>query len=84
MNLTPTEKRIYQTIQENPLLSVEDLANRLGLTRASASVHLSNLSKKGWLLGRGFIVKENQNAIIIGGANIDYKHQLLDLSLIHI
>ena len=28
------------------------------------------------MLGRGFIVKESQNVVVVGGANIDYKHQL--------
>ena len=78
--MTPKEKEIFQIIQQNPLLSVEEIANKANTTRASASVHLSNLSKKGWLLGRGFIIRENQSVVVVGGANMDYKHQLFESS----
>lgn len=78
MSLTPREKQIFDLIQHNPLLSVEEIANTLAMSRASASVHLSNLSKKGWLLGRGFIVRESQNVVVIGGANMDFKHHLFE------
>ena len=77
---TAKEKEILQVIQQDPLLSVEEIAHKVNVTRASASVHLSNLSKKGWLLGRGFIVRENQNVLVVGGANMDYKHQLFENS----
>jgi pseudouridine kinase len=37
------------------------------------NVHLSNLGKKGVVLGRGYILGERPGAVVIGGANVDVK-----------
>ena len=49
------------------------LAEALGTTRASINVHLSNLGKKGVILGRGYVLSERPGAVVIGGANMDLK-----------
>ena len=53
MPLTDTESALLALIRETPLATPEELARRLGSTRASVNVHVSNLVKKGALLGRG-------------------------------
>ncbi|GKU25996.1 carbohydrate kinase [Clostridium folliculivorans] len=53
------------------MISQKELANILGITRSSAAVHITNLIKKGSILGKGYVVKENQYATVVGGANID-------------
>ncbi|MEZ5220286.1 MAG: PfkB family carbohydrate kinase [Ilumatobacteraceae bacterium] len=51
------------------------LASALHTTRASINVHLSNLGKKGVILGRGYVLADRPAAAVIGGANIDMKAQ---------
>ncbi len=79
--MTKRESEIVQLIKENALFSQNELAEKLGITRSSVAVHLSNLMKKGLLKGKGYIVNENPYICILGGANIDIvgfsKHKLI-------
>ena len=36
-------------------------------------MHLSNLGKKGVILGRGYVLAERPGAVVVGGANMDLK-----------
>jgi len=69
--MTNREKEILEVIKKNPMISQNDLANSLGITRSSVAVHITNLLKKGNLLGKGYIVREDSYVCIVGGANID-------------
>lgn len=71
--LTDSESRIVELLRRNPLMGSEALAAALGTSRASVNVHLSNLGKKGVILGRGYVLAEQPGAVVIGGANIDMK-----------
>ena len=46
MRLTAREQEIFDVLTKEPLISQEDLARRLGISRSSAAVHISNLMKK--------------------------------------
>ena len=69
--MTNREQEILELIKKNPMISQNELADILGITRSSVAVHITNLLKKGYLLGKGYIVPNNSYVSIIGGANID-------------
>ncbi|HCL51251.1 MAG TPA: kinase, partial [Clostridiaceae bacterium] len=69
--MTNREKEILELIKKNPMISQKDLADILGITRSSVAVHITNLQKKGYILGKGYIVKEGEYVSIVGGANVD-------------
>ena len=71
--LTDRERQIVDLLRRDPLMGSEALAAALGTTRASVNVHLSNLGKKGVILGRGYVLAEQPAAVVIGGANVDMK-----------
>ena len=71
--LTEREQQILDLLRRDPLMGSEALASALGTTRASINVHLSNLGKKGAILGRGYVLAESPGAVVIGGANMDLK-----------
>jgi pseudouridine kinase len=73
MRLTEREREIVALLRRDPLIGSAAIAERLGTSRAAVNVHLSNLSKKGAILGRGYILGERPGAVVIGGANIDLK-----------
>lgn len=84
MKLTDRERELLSLIQESPLASPEELARRLGTTRTSVNVHVSNLVKKGALLGRGYILpspEQSGRVVVVGGANIDLKVRTLDRAI---
>jgi pseudouridine kinase len=69
--MTQREEEILHILKKNPLISQQELADRLGITRSSAAVHITNLIKKGYILGKGYVVKEDPYVCVIGGSNID-------------
>ena len=69
--VTKREAQILTILRKNPTISHKELAERLGITRSAASVHLTNLAKKGKIIGRGYILEQPNYAVVIGGANMD-------------
>ncbi len=68
--MTKREAEILEKIRQNPMISQKDLAEELGIVRSSVGVHLSNLIKKGYIKGKGYIVNEAPYVCVIGGASI--------------
>lgn len=69
--MTQRERQILRWIEENPLISQQELADKAGITRSSAAVHISNLMKQGHIAGKGYIVRTAPYAVVVGGVNID-------------
>ncbi|MGW4076256.1 PfkB family carbohydrate kinase [Streptomyces asiaticus] len=73
MTLTRREREILALLRRDPLAGAQSIADALGTTRAAVNVHLSNLGKKGAILGRGYILRQEHAVVVIGGANVDVK-----------
>lgn len=71
--LTEREQQIVDLLRRDPLIGTDAMASTLGTSRASINVHLSNLGKKGVILGRGYVLADRPGAVVIGGANVDMK-----------
>jgi len=69
--MTNREQEILEMLRKNPLISQNELADALGITRSSIGVHITNLMKKGYILGKGYIVREDAYICVIGGSNMD-------------
>lgn len=69
--MTQREKQILEWIRENPMISQQELADKAGIARSSAAVHISNLMKKGEILGKGYIIRQEDDIVVIGGVNMD-------------
>ena len=63
--MTQREAQILQWIRENPMISQQELADRAGITRSSVAVHISNLMKKGYIGGKGYIVRDQAYAVVV-------------------
>ncbi len=70
-SMTKREKEILDILKTRPMISQKDLAKRLGITRSSVAGHIMNLTNKGLILGKGYIIKQSPYAVAIGGANMD-------------
>ena len=44
--MTKREKEIIDILRKEPMISQIDLAKRLGISRSSAAVHITNMMKK--------------------------------------
>ena len=69
--MTQRERQILRWIEENPFISQQELAEKAGITRSSAVVHISNLMKKGYITGKGYIVSPASYVVVVGGVNMD-------------
>ena len=69
--MTQRERQLLNWIEENPLISQQELADKAGITRSSVAVHISNLMKKGYITGKGYIVHTAPYVTVVGGVNVD-------------
>ncbi|WP_414839241.1 PfkB family carbohydrate kinase [Carnobacterium sp. TMP28] len=69
--MTGRELEILNIIKENPLISQEELAYILGITRSGVAAHIHNLMRKGYIKGKGYVLSNIKFVTVIGGINID-------------
>jgi pseudouridine kinase len=69
--LTTKEQEVFDLICDNPQISQDELAKILNITRSSVSVHISNLLKKRYIEGKGYIVNRKDKLVVIGASMID-------------
>jgi pseudouridine kinase len=65
------EQQILTLIREDPMLPQQAIATRLGISRSAVAGHIMNLTHKGLIKGRGYVLSESPFVTVIGGANID-------------
>lgn len=66
MRLTLREREIVDLLKKDPLISQDVLARHLGISRSSIAVHISNLMKKGVILGKGYVFNEQASIVVVG------------------
>lgn len=66
MRLTSREKEIVEVLQKDPLISQDELALHFGISRSSVAVHISNLMKKGIILGKGYVFNKQVSIVVMG------------------
>ena len=69
--MTQRERQILNLIAANPMISQQELADSLDITRSSVAVHISNLLKKGYIAGKGYVLRTGNYAVVVGGVNVD-------------
>ncbi|NEU30549.1 winged helix-turn-helix transcriptional regulator [bacterium LRH843] len=67
------ENQILHLIKLNPFISQQELSSKVGLSRPAVANYIANLTRRGEIKGRGYILRENSTILCIGGANIDRK-----------
>ena len=65
--MTQRERQLLEWIRENPMISQQELAEKAGITRSSAAVHISSLMKKGYIAGRGYLLRTDPYIVVVGG-----------------
>jgi len=69
--MTQRERQILQLIEEDPMISQQEIADKLNITRSSVAVHISNLMKKGIIAGKGYVLRSGSYVVVVGGVNVD-------------
>ncbi len=69
--MTKREREIIEILKKEPMISQIELASRLGISRSSVAVHITNLMKKEIIAGKGYVIREENFVAVVGGANLD-------------
>lgn len=69
--MTEKEKEILDIIKNNPTIEQNELANLLNISRSTVAVHISSLIKQGYILGKGYVIKNEEYVTGIGAVNMD-------------
>ncbi|MDQ0199415.1 carbohydrate kinase [Neobacillus ginsengisoli] len=67
------EKQILYHIRMNPFISQQELSSKVGLSRPAVANYIANLTRRGEIKGRGYILRDESSIVCIGGANTDRK-----------
>ena len=69
--ITQREYEILEIIKNNPFVTQKEIGEKLNIARSSVAVHITNLTRKGVIKGRGYVIDEKDYVSVIGGANVD-------------
>lgn len=67
------EQAVLELIRQNPFMSQQEMADKMNLSRPVLANLVSSLTKQGKIIGRAYILPEENEIICIGGANLDRK-----------
>ncbi|QDL94393.1 winged helix-turn-helix transcriptional regulator (plasmid) [Paroceanicella profunda] len=76
-DLGQQEAAVLDCISRNPFAGQQELADTLGLARSTVAAHVSALIRKGYILGRGYVLPGPRRAVCLGGAVLDRKYRAL-------
>lgn len=71
-----TKEQLLALLHEDPFISQQALAERLGVSRSAVAGHVGALTREGRILGRAYVLAQRAPLVCIGGANIDRKLRL--------
>ena len=69
--MTQIERQVLSLIESNPMISQQELADRLQIDREEVAVHISSLVKAGNIAGKGYVLSTGSYAVVVGGVNVD-------------
>lgn len=82
MFMSDRESSVLALVRNDPMISQEAMAQKLGISRSAVAGHIMNLTKKGTIVGRGYVLNASPFVVVVGGANVDIHgvpmHQLVD------
>ena len=64
-------KAIRHLLSDHGYARAVDVAAVLGISRSAVAGHIMNLTNKGIIKGRGYVISDNPFVVAIGGANMD-------------
>ncbi|MDR1795160.1 MAG: PfkB family carbohydrate kinase [Erysipelotrichaceae bacterium] len=68
--MTDREREIFTLIQKNPMISHEEIAGMLGISRSTVAVHIASIMRQGYIAGKGYVISEKY-AVVLGVAIMD-------------
>lgn len=76
------EQQIIDILTLNPFISQKELAKQVGLSRPAVANYIANLTKRGIIKGRAYILQK-ESVVLIGAANIDREARTIEPVQLH-
>ncbi len=76
MKLNDNEVRVLEILKLDPYVSQQYIADQLLLSRPAVANLISGLQEKGFILGKPYMLKQEEYITCVGGANLDHSFQL--------
>ncbi|MBT9383964.1 winged helix-turn-helix transcriptional regulator [Pseudooceanicola sp. CBS1P-1] len=73
--LSPLEAAILRHITHNPFAGQQETADQLGIARSTVAAHIVSLTRKGYILGRGYVLPAAKRVVCVGGGVLDRKYR---------
>src|SRR5258708_3420694 len=73
-DLGDQERAVLAAVASNPFCGQQEIATALGLARSTVAAHITQLARKGYILGRAYVLPEANRIACLGGASIDRKY----------
>lgn len=77
------EQQILHYIRQNPFITQQELADRMGISRSAVAGYIASLTKRGEIKGRAYILRDEGLITCMGGANLDRKARSLRQVRLH-
>jgi pseudouridine kinase len=65
------EQQVLSLIRDDPMMSQQEVAERLGISRSAVAGHIMKLTARGAIKGRAYVLGDAPFVVSIGGANVD-------------
>ncbi|NIZ11540.1 carbohydrate kinase [Pseudooceanicola sp. HF7] len=72
-DLSPLEAAILKYITQNPFAGQQETADQMNIARSTVAAHIVSLTRKGYILGRGYVLPAPKRVVCLGGAVLDRK-----------
>ncbi len=69
--MTERETEVLALVAKFPTMPQQEMAEKLGISRSALAGHIMNLTRQGYIQGKGYIVAPSRYVAVIGGANMD-------------
>ena len=76
-DLGSQERAVLDIIAANPFVGQQEIADAMGLARSTIAAHIVQLTRHGYILGRGYVLPGPGRVVCIGGAVLDRKFRAL-------
>lgn len=67
------EKQILKILRRNPLIQQHEIADILQISRSRVAAHIMDLTRKGAIKGKGYILTEQEYCVSLGAVNMDIR-----------
>ncbi|CAH6636868.1 sugar kinase [Pseudocitrobacter vendiensis] len=67
------EKQILNILRRNPLIQQNEIADILQVSRSRVAAHIMDLTRKGLIKGKGYILTEQDYCVVLGAINMDIR-----------